>query len=427
MALTDIQCRTARCAEGLARERFSDGEGMYLEVTPNGSRYWRLKYRINGKEKRLALGTYPRVSLVQARQARRMARDLIAQGIDPSLQKQLDKIPNPVAPDQTFETVARAWHEHWKSGRSDHHADYVLRRLAADVFPDIGTYAIETITAPTLVRVVKKIEARGALDIAKRSLQTCGQIMRYAVAHGYIQRNPAADIKPADVLKNRQQTNYARIEARELPDLLRKMAVYDGSPHTRGALSLIALTFVRTSELIEATWDEFDLDAAEWRIPAQRMKMRTPHIVPLSHQALDTLRCLHELRNLSNYVFPGERDHEKPMSNNTILKALERMGYKGRMTGHGWRGVASTLLHEKGFDHAVIELQLAHQERNRVSASYNWATYLAPRRVMMQWWADHLDALRTGRPAPEAQPSRFHGIGGISGTTGFDGQTSVLR
>ncbi len=368
---------------------------MYLEVMPTGARYWRLKYRMSGKEKRLSLGVYPRVSLVQARQARTKARELIAKGIDPSLKRQQEKVAEPMAPDQTFESVARAWHKHWKAARSDHHADYVIRRLAADVFPEIGAYAIETITAPMLVRVAKKIEARGALDIARRCLQTCGQVLRYAVARGYVLRHPAADIKPADVPRSRGQINYACLDGRELPELLRRMAVYDGSPYTRCALQLIALTFVRTSELIEATWDEFDLESAEWRIPANRMKMRTPHIVPLANQAVDSLRCLRELRHLSPYVFPGERDHQRPMSNNTILKALERMGYKGCMTGHGFRGVASTLLHEKGFDHTVIELQLAHQERNRVSASYNWATYLPERKKMMQWWADYLDEVRT--------------------------------
>jgi hypothetical protein len=216
-------------------------------------------------------------------------------------------------------------------------------------------------------------------------------------ARGYTDRNPTADIKPADIIQSRKQTNYARVTAKELLDLRRKMAVYDGSPHTRAALRLVAQTFVRTSELIEAKWNEFDLKAAEWRIPAERMKMRTPHVVPLARQSVDVLRCLEELRRISPYVFPGERDHERPMSNNTLLKALERMGYKGRMTGHGFRGVASTALPEHGFEHALIELQLAHQERNRVGASYNWATYLPQRRKMMQWWAGYLDAARTGR------------------------------
>jgi integrase len=296
----------------------------------------------------------------------------------------------------TFEAVARAWHEQWKSARTDHHTAYVLRRLEADVFPAIGLLPIAEIPAHRLVAMAKKIEARGALDIAKRALQTCGQIMRYAVAHGIIERNPAADVKPGDVLKSRRKENYARIDGKELPELLRKMQVYDGAPHTRQALQLIALTFVRTSELIEAVWTEIDLEAAEWRIPKERMKMRTPHIVPLSTQAVDALRCLKEIRDGSAYVFPGDRDAEKPMSNNTILKALERMGYKHRMTGHGFRGIASTLLHELGWPHEHIELQLAHQERNQVSASYNWATYLPERRKMMQAWANHLDALRKG-------------------------------
>jgi integrase len=285
----------------------------------------------------------------------------------------------------------------------------VLRRLEADVFPAIGRRPIAELTARDFKLIAKKIETRGALDIAKRMLQTCSQVMRFAVADEIIERNPLSDIKPGDVLKSRTKTNYARVDAKELPELLRKMAAYDGSPYTRFALQLIALTFVRTSELIEATWDEFDLDRAEWRIPAERMKMKTPHIVPLSTQAMDALRCLQEIRGLSAMVFPGERDHDKPMSNNTILMALGRMGYKGRMTGHGFRGVASTVLHEEGFDHAHIELQLAHQERNQVSASYNWATYLAERRLMMQWWADHLDTMRKGTKAPpreQAIPKR---------------------
>jgi integrase len=395
MPLTDLQCRSAACPPGTARARFADGHGMYLEVQPNGARYWRLKYRYAGKEKRLSLGVYPDVPLSRARQERERVRALLANGIDPSADRKEAKVAAAAESANRFEKVARDWHIQWRAARTDHHADYVLRRLEADVFPQLGNLPIDEITAPMLVQVVKKIESRGAVDIAKRALQTCGQIFRYGVAHGYTDRNPAADIKPADIIQSRKQTNYARVTAKELPDLLRKMVVYDGSPHTRAALQLIAQTFVRTSELIEAKWDEFDFDAAEWRIPAERMKMRTPHVVPLARQSVDVLRCLKEARRLSPYVFPGERDHDRPMSNNTLLKALDRMGYKGRMTGHGFRGVASTALHEHGFEHTLIELQLAHQERNRVSASYNWATYLPQRRQMMQWWADCLDALRT--------------------------------
>lgn len=396
MPLTDTACRTAKCPADKPRARFADSLGLYLEVLPAGGKYWRLKYRFGGKEKRLGLGVYPAVSLAEARKGRDKARALLGEGKDPSATRQEAKASRAAAAGSSFEAVARAWHAQWRAARTDHHADYVLRRLEADVFPKLGALPIADVTAPKLVAMAKRIEARGALDIAKRALQTCGQILRYAVAHGFIERNPGADVKPGDVLTSRKKSNYARLDAKELPELLRKMQAYDGSPYTRFALQLIALTFVRTSELIEATWDEFDLDTAEWRIPAERMKMRTPHIVPLSSQAVDALRCLAELRSLSTRVFPGERDHDKPMSNNTILKALERMGYKHRMTGHGFRGVASTVLHEHGFEHAHIELQLAHQERNQVSASYNWATYLPERRKMMQWWADHLDALRKG-------------------------------
>ena len=416
MPLTDVACRNAICPEGRSRQRYFDSLGMYLEVTPTGRKYWRLKYRFGPKEKRLALGIYPQVSLAAARRARDRARESLSEGSDPVAPRKEAKLFRQAAAENTFEAVARAWHEQWKSSRTDHHTEYVIRRLAADVFPVLGHLPIVDVTTPKVVAMAKKIEARGALDIAKRALQTCGQIFRYAIALGYVQHNPAAAIKPSDVLKSRRKENYPRVEPKELPELLRKMAVYDGSPHTRAALQLIALTFVRTSELIHATWDEFDLDAAEWRIPAARMKMRTPHIVPLSRQAVDALRCLNELRNLSPYVFPGERNHERPMSNNTILGALERLGYKHRMTGHGFRGVASTLLHEMSFPHAHIELQLAHQERNAVSASYNHATYLPERRRMMQAWADHLDALRTGVRARAMAARRSPDTSDIAGT-----------
>lgn len=395
-ALTDTACKNAKCPPDKARARYADSGGLYLEVVPSGGKLWRWKYRFMGKEKRLAIGTYPAVTLASARRKREEARLKLKAGKDPVQHKRDQKAANLVRQENNFEAIARAWFAHWKGPKTERHADYVLRRLEADVFPAIGRRPIVEITAPMLVAMAKKIEARGALDIAKRSLQTCGQIFRYAIAHGFIDRNPAADVKPGDALKPRKKTHYARLDARELPELLRKMAVYQGRPYTRLAMELMALTFVRTSELIEATWSEFDLEEEEWRIPAERMKMRTPHIVPLATQAMQVLKLLQELKGLSDLLFPGERDHEKPMSNNTILQALERMGYKGRMTGHGFRGIASTILHEQGFRHDIIELQLAHQERDEVSAAYNFATYLPERRKMMQWYADHLDQLRKG-------------------------------
>jgi len=396
MPLTDVQCRKAACPPDRPRKRYSDAQGLYLEVTPAGGRYWRLKYRHGGKEKRLALGVYPEVTLAEARERRDEARKLLRDDLDPGAVKREQKIAQRAALGNTFEEVARAWFDAWKGPKSPRHADYVIRRLEADVFPAIGRLPVAEVRARDFVNVAKAIEARGALDIAKRCLQTCSQIMRYAVAHDLAERNTAGDVKPGDVLKARAATNYARLDAKEMPELLRKIASYPGNPYTRSALQLMALTFVRTSELIEATWDEFALDKAEWRIPAERMKMKTPHIVPLSSQAVDVLRCLHELRSLSPRVFPGERDHNKPMSNGAILMALRRMGYANKMTGHGFRGVASTALHEHEFPHYLIELQLAHMPRDEVSAAYNHATHLPQRRKMMQWWADHLDALRRG-------------------------------
>lgn len=396
MPLTDTACKNAKCPDGKARERYADSGGLYLEVQPTGAKHWRWKYRFAGKEKRLAIGTYPEISLAQARRARDEARDTLKAGSDPVQAKKDAKLAQRLRLGTTFEAVARQWFQHWKGPKSPRHAEYVIRRLELDVFPLLGSKPIGEITAPQLLAMAKKIESRGALDIAKRCLQTCGQVFRYAVAHGVIERNPAADVKPADALKPRKKESYSRLDAKELPELLRKIEAYPGSPYTRLAMKLMALTFVRTSELIGARWDEFDLEAAEWRIPAERMKMKTPHIVPLSTQAVEVLKTLHELRGLSGLLFPGERDHDKPMSNNTILAALKRMGYAGRMTGHGFRGVASTILHEHGFDHMHIELQLAHMDRDDVSAAYNHATYLPQRRKMLQWYADHLDALRQG-------------------------------
>lgn len=396
MPLTDATCKNARCPDGKARLRFTDSGGLYQEVWPAGGKYWRWKCRFAGKERRLAIGTYPAITLSQARQARDAARKKLLDGVDPVKAKLDSRLAIRLRMETHFEAVARAWFEHWKGPRTARHADYVMRRLEADVFPALGRKPISEITAPQLLAMAKSIESRGALDIAKRALQTCGQVMRYAVAHGLLERNPAADVKPGDALKARKKLNYARLDAKEVPTLLRKIDAYQGTPHTRLAMQLMALTFVRTGELIAARWGEFDLEAAEWRIPAERMKMRTPHIVPLSTQAVEVLATLHELRGLSDLLFPGERDHERPMSNNTILKALERMGYKHQITGHGFRGIASTMLHEMGFRHDVIELQLAHQQRNAVRAAYNHATYLPERRKMMQAWADQLAALRLG-------------------------------
>ncbi len=398
MPLTDTAIKKLKPSDRPVK--VSDERGLYLLVNPSGSKLWRWKYRFDGKEKVLPLGQYPDISLAQAREAREDARKLLALGNDPMAQRKAQKIARRLAVEDTFAATAKKWWESWKAARSDSHTLYVWRRLEADIFPAIGARPITEIEAPELVAMMKKIEERGALDIAKRALQTCSQIFRYAIAHGAAKRNPAVDIRPSDVLASRKKENYARVDARELPQLLRKIEVYNGSTITRVAIKLMSMTFVRTKELIGARWAEFDLDAARWDIPSERMKMKTPHIVPLSTQAVTLLRSLHTLTGHSALLFPGERDHEKPMSNNTILGALDRMGYAGQMTGHGFRGLASTLLHEQGWPHEHIELQLAHQERNQVSASYNHALYLQPRAKMMQAWSDFLDASTAGNVVP---------------------------
>jgi len=274
--------------------------------------------------------------------------------------------------------------------------DSVRRRMAADILPCLGARPIAKIEAPELVAMANAIQDRGARDIAKRALETVGQVFRYGIAHGFAMRNPATEIRPSDILKSIPKTNYARIDAKELPALLRRIEVYQGKQVTRLAMKLMAMTFVRTTELIEAKWTEFDLESARWDIPAERMKMRTPHIVPLARQALEVLEMLRELTGKGEWLFPGDFNAAQPMSNNTILKALERMGYKGRMTGHGFRGLASTILHEQGYAHEHIELQLAHAPRNAVSAAYNHAVYLEPRARMMQDWADFLERTQHG-------------------------------
>ena len=390
--ITDIKLKAAKPKE--RDYRISDGQGLTLMVRKNGSKLWQFRYQFEGKPKTASLGPYPLISLAEAREKRDELRKGLLNDIDPVQAKRLARAQREAEVEHVFKKIALRWHEHWAKARTERHAGYVLRRLESDVFPEIGEFPISGLKAIDVVRVIKKIEARGALDIAKRAFQTIGQVCRYAVAHGLAERDVTSDIRPSDVLSSRRAKNFARIDAKDLPELLQKTEAYQGYPATRLAMNLLALTFVRTSELINARWEEFDLTKAQWRIPAERMKMRSPHIVPLSRQAIEVLQILHQISGHRKILFSGERDHSKPMSSGTILAALDRMGFRGRMTGHGWRGLASTILHEEGFDHAHIELQLAHQERDRVSASYNHALYLKQRAEMMQWWADYLDRAR---------------------------------
>jgi integrase len=397
--LTDTEIKRARTAE--KAYSMGDGGGLYLWVKPTGGKLWRWSYRFEGKEKLMSLGKYPDVPLALARERHVEARKLLATGVDPMAQRKAEKTAEKAAVENSFKSIAARWLEHWAEGKSPRHVDTVRRRMAADILPCLGPRPIAEIEAPELVAMASAIQDRGARDIAKRALETVGQVFRYSIAHGYSKRNPASEIRPSDILKSTRKVNYARVDARELPALLRNIEVYQGTHVTRLAIKLMALTFVRTSELIGAKWTEFDLEAGRWNIPAERMKMRTPHIVPLARQAVEVLGTLGTLTGACEWLFPGDRNASKPMSNNTILKALERMGYKGRMTGHGFRGLASTILHEQGYAHEHIELQLAHAPRNAVSAAYNHALYLEPRAKMMQDWADFLELTqRDGKVLP---------------------------
>jgi integrase len=395
LKLTDTRIRNAKAGE--KNIRLADGGGLFLLLTVAGGKLWRWKYRFEGKEKLMTFGAYPEVSLTAAREKHSAGRKLLSDGFDPmSKRKEAQAITSGVEHD-SFQKVAERWHEHWAVGKSERHADAVLRRLHSDVFPAFGARPIREIEAPTLVAMVKQIESRGAHDIAKRALETSGQVFRYAIAHGFASRNPAADFKPADVLKSARKTNYARIEAKQLPALLRSIEIYQGTPVTRLAIKLLAHTFVRTGELIGGRWSEIDFEEKRWQIPAERMKMRTQHIIPLSTQSIEILEMLRQLTGDAELLFPGDRLKDKSMSNNTILVALARMGYRGIMTGHGFRGLASTVLHEEAFPHEHIELQLAHAPRNAVSAAYNHALYISPRARMMQWWSDFLEAQQRGK------------------------------
>jgi len=342
-----------------------------------------------------------------ARELHFAAKKLLASGVNPMAErkaeaeaKQQEAKALERDADGSFEKIARKWWAWWSIGKSSRHAETLMNRLEADVFPVVGHKSIDAVQTAHIRDIMLTIETRGASDVAKRAHQSIGQIFRFAIARELASRNPAADFKPRDVLAATESENFAHVDEKDLPELLAKMDDYNGDALTRFALKLLAYCFPRTSELIDAPWTEFDLDRARWDIPAERMKMKTPHIIPLSRQAVEVLRALRLLTGNGKLVFPGAMDKKKPMSNNTLLYALHRLGYQGRMTGHGFRGLASTILNENDFDDEDVDLQLAHMKRNKVSAAYNHAKYLKQRTVMMQWWADYLDAqLVRGRRA----------------------------
>jgi integrase len=396
--LTDTAIRSAKPRDRTFK--LFDGGGLYLEVSPRGGKWWRWKYRFGGTESRLSLGVYPAIGLKAARANRDVLRQQLAAGVDPGQARKAGKAA--LAGAGSFEVVAREWLAKFSPGWVASHADRIVRRLERDLFPWLGARPIAEIKAPELLAVLRRIESRGALETAHRAMQNCGQVFRYAVATGRVERDPTGDLRGA--LPSPKGRHYASIlDPKRIGELLRAIDSYQGFFVTKCALRLAPLVFVRPGELRKAQWSEIDLERAEWRIPAERMKRREPHIVPLSRQAVENLRELEPLtsrpigakRGAPLYVFPSGRSRERPMSENAVLAALRRMGYaKEDMTGHGFRSIASTLLHEQGWNHQVIERQLAHAERNAVSAAYNFAEHLPERCRMMQSWADYLDALK---------------------------------
>ncbi len=393
MRLNDVAVRKAK--PDTRSYKMSDGGGMYLEVMPNGSKYWRLKYRFGGKEKRLALGVYPDVPLILARERREKARKLLAEEIDPGEVKQQSKRSNRENAENSFEAVAREWFTRHRHTWAASHADKIINRLENDVFPWIGSKPIADIKPPELLAVIRRTESRGALDTAHRVKQNCGQVFRYAVATGRAERDPSQDLRGA--IPSANKNHFASItDPVQVGELLRAIQAFRGTFVVQSALGLAPLLFVRPGELRRAEWKDFDFDKAEWRYFVTKTK--TEHSVPLAAQAVAMLRDLYALTGHGLYVFPG-RDPQKPMSDAAINAALRRMGYdtKTEITGHGFRAMARTILAEELHQKPeVIEHQLAHKVPDTLGTAYNRTKFLKERREMMQLWADYLDKLKTG-------------------------------
>lgn len=391
MPLKDLTIKSAKPRE--KAYKLSDEKGLYLFIKPNGSKAWRLKYRFLSKEKSLSFGLYPDVTLADAREARDNARKLLAKDIDPGIAKQVSKRTARDAAENSFEMIAREWFTKFSTKWSPSHGERLLRRLEKDIFPWIGSRPISEITAPELLTTLRRMENRGAVETAHRAHQNCGQIFRYAIATGRAERDPSADLKGA-IPPAKKRHHASIIKPSAVGELLRAIDGYQGHFVTKCALRLAPLVFVRPGELRHAEWKEINFANAEWRIPAEKMKMRVEHIVPLSTQAVAILRELKALTGSGEYVFPSIRSGKRAMSENTVLSALRRLGYTSdEMTGHGFRSMASTLLNEQGWNPDAIERQLAHSERDSVRAAYNYAEYLPERKRMMQKWADYLESL----------------------------------
>ncbi|CAB1207561.1 tyrosine-type recombinase/integrase [Acinetobacter bouvetii] len=385
--LTDAQVRKIKPLD--KKKRYSDEKGLYLEVTPAGGRFWRLKYRFNGRESTLTIGSYPEISLAQARRARDEARIQLYKNIDPNAVK--NERLQQTDENLLFKSLAMEWMEDRKAVIKETTYLRDLSVFEKDLFPALGEMPIDQIKGKDVLACAKKIEERGAQEMAKRSIPLAGRIFRFAIRKGIIENDPTPHLQEA--LKPRKVKHMARLDISEFPPFLERMDRYHGNPMIKTAIQLMTLTFVRTAELRMMEWDEIDFETKLWRIPADKMKMAQPHIVPLSKQAIELLEELRPLTGNKQYVFYNHST-AKPMSSNALLCVIRTMGYNGKMTGHGFRGLASTTLHEQGYMHDAIEIQLAHRVGNAVSQAYNHAQHLEYRTKMMQEWSDFIDSLR---------------------------------
>ncbi|WP_368875038.1 tyrosine-type recombinase/integrase [Proteus penneri] len=374
--------------------KLSDGGGLYLLVKTNGGKYWRLKYRIDGKEKLLAIGVYPTVTLADARRKRDDAKRLLADGIDPNQQRKEQKQASKIDSVNTFKNIALEWYEGRKDRWSVGYRDDMMDAFEKDVFPHIGNRPIVEIKPIELLEMLSIMEKRGATEKLKKVRQRCGEVWKYAIITGRAEYNPAPDLASAFVPHKRE--HYAHLSVSELPEFLSSIDKYMGSQIVRVALRVLILTGVRPGELRKAEWSEINFDTGIWEIPAEKMKMRRPHIVPLSEQVIDLLKQIHPISGSYQYIFPSRTDYRKHISDMALNTMIRRMGYGGRATGHGFRHTMSTILHEQGYNTAWIETQLAHVDKNSIRGTYNHAQYIDNRREMLQWYADYMGALENG-------------------------------
>ncbi|VEB68080.1 Putative prophage CPS-53 integrase [Providencia rustigianii] len=374
--------------------KLSDGGGLYLLVKTNGGKYWRLKYRIDGKEKLLAIGIYPTVTLADARRKRDDAKRLLVDGIDPNQQRKEQKQASKIDSVNTFKNIALEWYEGRKDRWSVGYRDDMMDAFEKDVFPYIGNRPIAEIKPMELLEVLSIMEKRGATEKLKKVRQRCGEVWKYAIITGRAEYNPAPDLASAFVPHKRE--HYAHLSVSELPEFLSSIDKYMGSQIVRVALRVLILTGVRPGELRKSEWSEINFDTGVWEIPAEKMKMRRPHIVPLSEQVIDLLKQIHPISGSYQYIFPSRTDYRKHISDMALNTMIRRMGYSGRATGHGFRHTMSTILHEQGYNTAWIETQLAHVDKNSIRGTYNHAQYIDGRREMLQWYADYMGALENG-------------------------------